>query len=59
MMATDPYNRIIAAAAKGRGLRLSADDVHALSFDDAIVTRADYLANPPTPAESERQQGDE
>lgn len=36
----DVYIAIMAAASKGCGLRLSAKEVTALSFDDAIATRA-------------------
>mgnify|MGYP000296510414 CR=1 FL=1 len=37
-----PYQRIMREAQRGRGVRLSADDVWALSFDDAISTRASH-----------------
>lgn len=40
----DPYNRILRAAKRKRGIRLTAEDVHDLSCDDAIVTRAQWLA---------------
>jgi len=36
----DPYNRILEAAKAGKGVRLSAEEAHALSFDDAIVQAA-------------------
>jgi hypothetical protein len=35
-----PYQRIMRAATKGRGVRLSADEVWTLSMDGAIETRA-------------------
>ncbi len=35
-----PHQRIMIAAAKGVGIRLSADEVFRLSIDDAIATRA-------------------
>ena len=35
-----PHQRIMRAAEKGRGLRLTADEVHALSMDGAIETCA-------------------
>lgn len=40
---TDPYNRILRAARSGKGVRLTADDCHELSMDDAIGTRAQNL----------------
>lgn len=39
-MTRDTYIAIMVAAAKGNGLRLSADECFALSNDDAIATRA-------------------
>jgi len=36
-----PWERILRAANRGTGLRLSADDVLRLSQDDAIITRAE------------------
>jgi hypothetical protein len=36
----DVYVAIMHAAANGRGLHLTADEVWGLSFDDAIATRA-------------------
>jgi hypothetical protein len=46
-----PWQRIMIAANKGVGLRLSAEDVWELSLDDAIATKAwnddeDELAEP-------------
>ena len=35
-----PYQRIIRAAKKGKGIRLTADEVFQMSRDDAIHTRA-------------------
>lgn len=35
-----PYQRIMRAAKRGTGVRLSADEVFALSADDAISTCA-------------------
>lgn len=35
-----PYQRIMRAAERGGGVRLSVDDVFLLSMDDAIATRA-------------------
>jgi hypothetical protein len=35
-----PWQRIMAASKKNVGVRLSADEVWALSFDDAIQTKA-------------------
>jgi hypothetical protein len=35
-----PWQKIMDAAKKGRGLRLSADEIFLLSCDDAIETRA-------------------
>lgn len=43
----DPYNRIRRAAAAGRGVRLSADEVRALWLDDAIEMRAAVLLSEP------------
>lgn len=40
MAQRDVYIAIMVAAAKGQGLRLTADEVRALSDDDAIGTRA-------------------
>jgi len=39
-MDRDIYRAIMIAAAKGRGLKLTADEAFALSMDDAISTRA-------------------
>lgn len=39
-MARDVYIAIMVAAAKGRGVRLTADECFALALDDAIATRA-------------------
>lgn len=39
-MTRDTYIAIMVAAAKGKGLRLTADECYGLSFDDAIATRA-------------------
>lgn len=36
-----PYQRIMRAAEKGRGVRLSADDVRRMAMDHAIVTLAE------------------
>lgn len=36
----DPWIRIMVAAAHGKGLHLTADEVFALSLDDAIATCA-------------------
>jgi hypothetical protein len=41
----DPYNRIMKAAKYGAGVMLSREEVRALSFDDAIETRAAEIAN--------------
>ncbi len=41
----DPYNRILRAAKRKRGIRLTAEDVHELSCDDSIETRAAWLAS--------------
>lgn len=35
-----PHQRIVKAAKRGTGMRLSADDVQVLATDDAIITRA-------------------
>ena len=35
-----PWQRIVRAYKKNRGIRLSADDVCRLNYDDAITTRA-------------------
>lgn len=40
--ALTPWQKIIRAAKAGRGLRLSANEVSRLSFDDAIATVATY-----------------
>lgn len=40
MARRDTYIAIMVAAAKGHGVRLSADEVFQLSHDDAIATRA-------------------
>ena len=40
MAERDIYIAIMRAAARGEGLRLSADECFALSLDDAIATRA-------------------
>jgi len=39
-MSRDIYRAIMIAAAKGRGLKLTADEAFNLSLDDAISTRA-------------------
>ena len=36
----DPYRKIMRAASAGKALRLTEDDVQALSMDDAIATAA-------------------
>jgi len=36
-----PYQRIMRAAARGTGVRLSADEVAILAVDDAIFIRAE------------------
>lgn len=39
-MARTPYQRIVSAADRGDGVRLTADETFALSLDVAIATRA-------------------
>lgn len=50
MKAQTPHQRIMTAARKGKGLRLSAAEVRRLSLDDAISTCAaeddDYESSP-------------
>ncbi len=41
-MSSTPYQRIMRAAKRGTGLRLSAEDAAMLSFDHAIVARAEW-----------------
>ena len=36
-----PWERILLASETGTGCRLSAEDCYQLSFDDAIMTRAE------------------
>lgn len=36
-----PHQRIVVAGRKGRGVRLSAEEVQYLMFDDSIKTRAE------------------
>lgn len=43
----DPYVRIIWASMRGHGITLSAKEVFALSFDDAIATVACGMLNKP------------
>ena len=53
MLRRDPYRAILNAAEKGRGLRLTADEVFALSRDSAIEIRAGI------PFERRRRQDEE
>ena len=41
-----PHQKIMRAAAAGKGLRLSSDEVWYLSCDGAIETRADWDDHP-------------
>ena len=41
VMAKSPYQRIVRAAARGTGLRLSAEEIQALSTDTAISYRTE------------------
>jgi hypothetical protein len=43
------YIAIMKAAKRGAGLRLTADECHALSLDDAIATAASNFDHPPPP----------
>lgn len=59
--AGDVYARILRAAHRGEGVRLSADDVYAISHDDALIMVAvggDYDCDEPpawlTPTERRR-----
>jgi hypothetical protein len=45
------YNAIMDAARRGAGLRLTAEEVRALSMDDAVATAAAERAPPDPPAE--------
>jgi hypothetical protein len=49
MIDRDVYMAIMHAAANGRGLRLTAEEVWALSFDDAIETVAGNALDPDAP----------
>lgn len=40
MKRLDPWQKIMRAAKRGTGLKLSADEVLRLSYDDAIATTA-------------------
>lgn len=47
-----PWERIVCAADRGTGLRLSADDVLRLSRDNAIMTRGELDADGEEPGPS-------
>jgi len=47
-MVRDVYVAIMKAGRSGKGLRLTAEETRALSFDDAIETRADVVKHGPT-----------
>lgn len=40
----DPYIRIVEAAKKNKGVRLTAREVFVMSLDDAIFTRAMFVS---------------
>lgn len=42
---TDVYERIMRAAKRGTGMKLSAEDVWLLSMDTAIIDAAGYAEN--------------
>jgi hypothetical protein len=43
----DPYNRIVAAAKAGRGVRLTPDECWLLMHDDAVSTTAETYRREP------------
>ena len=54
----DPYNRIMRAAKRDRGVRLTADEVWALHLDDAIATRAAVIQDEPSQWDEQMTPGD-
>jgi hypothetical protein len=46
-MAINPYRRMLEAAKRGRGVRLTAEECRVLERDDAIVQRATMLDDDP------------